>query len=459
MGAHRRVDAAPGAVCLAHRPVQGFTHPVQALKLEARTVAGHVQHRGHRVCVVGRELRVDAIRHPQQPARAREEGDVGARLAGKHGKAVEAEHLGALDLGVPVRALDEPDHDAAGKLPGELVEPVDDVRSALPVGLHHHSESVPARERGVREHRLDDVEREVETVRLLGIDVQADAGGLREQRERPQARDQLGHHPVALGELVACVQGGELDRHPGPVANSRASTDIRERGDRVGVGEVIATRVGLGAGRLSQHVVREAVALRLHRGRAVSGLVHVAPEHELVPELAHRLRDRGADDRLAEAPDRFVQRPGQAFLRLAEHLAGQQQRPCGGVDQRRARVSEVRGPVRRTDLVLDQRIDGLRVRDSQQRLGQAHERHALVRRESVLGEEALHDGGSGPRPGGADQLDRAGDDRFPIGSREPCRIDPVANRARLVLENCGAHRRPYLGEPGSPVDHAETSYR
>ena len=178
-----------------------------------------------------------------------------------------------------------------------------------------------------------------------------------------------------------------------------------------------------------------------------------------MPEFAHRLRDRGADDRLAEAPDRFVQRPRQALLRLAEHLAGQQQRPSRGVDQRRARMTQVRRPVRRTDLVLDQRIDGFRVRDSQQRLGEAHERHALACRESVLGEKALHDGGSGPRPGGADQLDRAGDDRFPIGSREPCRIDPVANRARLVLENCGAHRRPYLGEPEPPGGHAETSCR
>ena len=81
--------------------------------------------------------------------------------------------------------------------------------------------------------------------------------------------------------------------------------------------------------------------------------------------------------------------------------------------QRRARVAEVRRPVRRTDLVLDQRIDGLRVRDSQQRLGEAHERHALACREPVLGEEALHDGGPGPRPGGADQIDRVGERSIP----------------------------------------------
>ena len=113
MRADRGVDAAPGPVRLAHRLVQGFAHPVQALELEVRNVPGHVQHRGHGVGVVGRELRIEAIRHSEESASAREVGDVGARLAGEHGKAVEAEHLGALHLGIPVRALDEADHDAA----------------------------------------------------------------------------------------------------------------------------------------------------------------------------------------------------------------------------------------------------------------------------------------------------------------------------------------------------------
>ena len=459
MGAHRRVDSAPGAVHSAHRLVQGLAHAVQALELEVLPTSGHVQHRRHRVRVVGRELGVDAVGHREEPACAREEGDVGARLAGEYGEAVEPEHLGALHLGVPVRALHEPDHDPAAELSGELVEPVDDVRRPLPVGLHHDPEALPARECGVREHRLDDIEREVEPVRLLGVDVEPDARGLRQQRERSQPRDQLGHDPVTLGELVARVQGGKLDRNPRPVADDRAAADAGERGDGGGVGEVVAARVRFGAGGFAQHIVRVGAAPRLHRGRASRGLAHVASEHELVTELAHRLCDRGADDRLAEALDCFVQRPGDAFLRFAEHLAGQQQRPGGGVHQRRARMPEVRAPVRRADLVLDQRIDGLRVRDPQQGLGEAHEGHALAGREPVLGEKALHDGGPGAGAGDADQLDRAGGDRRPVGAREPRRIDTCAHRARLVGEDCGAHRRPNLREPGVPVGHVGTSCR
>ena len=83
MGAHRRVDPAPDAMRLAHSFVQGFAHPLQALELEARGIVGHVQHRGYRVCVVGRELRIDAVRHPEKLAGAGEVGHVGARLAGE----------------------------------------------------------------------------------------------------------------------------------------------------------------------------------------------------------------------------------------------------------------------------------------------------------------------------------------------------------------------------------------
>ena len=388
MGAHRRIDAAADAVARAHRLVQGLAHSVQPLELEARRVVRHVQHRGHGVRVMRGELGVEAVRHRQQPARAGEIGDVGARLAGEDGEAVEPQYLGALDLAVPVGALDQTHHDAAPVPPGERADPVDEVRGPLAVGLHDDAEAVPAAERGIAGYRLHDVEGEVEPVGLLRVHVEADAGGAGEQCQRPHPRDELDHHAVALAELVAGVQRGQLDRDARPVADALPRSHRGERGDRVRVGEVIAPRVRLRAGRLAQHVVGVAVALRLQLGRAGHGLAHVAAEHEVVPELPHRLGNRRADDGLAEAPDRTLQRAGQALVRLAQHLSGQQQRPGGRVDQRRARLAEMGRPVRRADLVLDQRIDGLGVGHAQQRLGQAHERHALAAREPVLREEA-----------------------------------------------------------------------
>ena len=68
MRADRRIDAAARALGLAHDLVQRLAHAVQALELEAVAVAGHRQHRGDGVGVVGGELRIDAVGHRQQLA-------------------------------------------------------------------------------------------------------------------------------------------------------------------------------------------------------------------------------------------------------------------------------------------------------------------------------------------------------------------------------------------------------
>jgi hypothetical protein len=49
---------------------------------------------------------------------------------------------------------------------------VDRVRRALLVGLHDHAEAVPAGQRGVGEHLLDDVQRQFQAVGLFGVDGQ-----------------------------------------------------------------------------------------------------------------------------------------------------------------------------------------------------------------------------------------------------------------------------------------------
>ena len=80
---------------------------------------------GERLRVVGGELRKDRVRRGEQFARAGEIGDVGMDLAGEDRKAVEPVDLGALDLRVPVGALDQPDHQPPPRAAGEIDEPVD----------------------------------------------------------------------------------------------------------------------------------------------------------------------------------------------------------------------------------------------------------------------------------------------------------------------------------------------
>ena len=86
--------------------------------------------------------------------------------------------LRALDLRVPVRALHQPDHQPPAGAPREVDEPVDDEDAALAVGLDDEAEAVPAGEVRIEAQRLQNIERQVEPVGLLGVDVEADVVGL-----------------------------------------------------------------------------------------------------------------------------------------------------------------------------------------------------------------------------------------------------------------------------------------
>ena len=95
---------------------------------------------------------------------------------------------------------------------GERIKPVDDGKRALAIGLDDDAEPVPARKFGVRDRRLDDVERQVQPGGFLGVDVEADAGAGGKPRQLAQAGHQFGHDAGALGLLIARVQRRQLDR-------------------------------------------------------------------------------------------------------------------------------------------------------------------------------------------------------------------------------------------------------
>ena len=167
----------------------------------------------------------------------------------------------------------------------------------------------------------------------------------------------------------------------------------------------------MGLGRLAEHVEAVAPALGLLGRGALQRFVDGPAEHELAAEDLHRLADRGADHRLAEAADRAAER-GAPALRLVvgflEHLAGQQQREGRGIDEGRAAVAHLLGPVGTRQLVGDQVVGGLGVGNAQQRLGQAHQRDAFVRAEVIGLQEGVEPG----RLVAAHRLDQGARDRL-----------------------------------------------
>ena len=385
----RRVDAArqPEVLRADDVVVERLAHAVQALELEAFAIARELEHGRERARVVRRELREQEVAMREQPARAREVGDVGVDLARVHRIIGEALDLRALDLAVPVRSLDEAQRHAPPGAPRELDRPVDDVRRALLVGLDDDAEPVPAGERRVVRERVDQVERKLEAIGFLGVDREPDVVVLRKLRERGEARQQLVQHAVALRAAVARVQRGELHRQTGCLHDATPVRDATDGVQRLGIRGFVADRVGGGHRRLAQHVVRIAVAARFAlAGPLQRGFDRLA-EHELLAEEAHRRAHGGADHRLPDAGERFSERAFEHVRigRRGNQPAGDHEPPARGVDEERIR--RMRAPVAATDLVADQRVRGSGVGNAQQRLGEAHERDAFLGRER----ERLHE--------------------------------------------------------------------
>ena len=133
MRAHRRIDAARTIepTCTNHIFIQRLAHAVQALKFivaMGKFLARQLIDCGHCLRVMRGELRKDMLTLSEQFARASDIANIGMNLAGEHRKVFQAINLSALDLGIPIGALDQPDHDPMARPLRQIDNPVDDRR-------------------------------------------------------------------------------------------------------------------------------------------------------------------------------------------------------------------------------------------------------------------------------------------------------------------------------------------
>ena len=151
MGTNRRVDATGHTTDFQHFAVQGLAHAVQTLEFVIVHAFGfgHLQNGGDGMGVMSGELRVYAVRHVQQFGGAGEERDITAGLTGEHRKTIQAHHLGTLDFGIPVSALDQAHHDLAVVRLGQPIDPVNHEGRALAVSLNHNAKAIPSGQFGV----------------------------------------------------------------------------------------------------------------------------------------------------------------------------------------------------------------------------------------------------------------------------------------------------------------------
>ena len=334
MRAHGGIDAAARAVVFQDDIMQPLAHAMQALELKGALVRRHVQNGRHGVGIVGGKLRIDAIGHRQKLAGIGDVADIGGLFAGKDRETFQPQNLRPFHLGVPIGALHQPHHNLAIQPDRQRVKKVDHRACPAAIGLHHHAKAVPALQRGVRQHRLNHLERQRQTVRLFGVDVEPKARRLGQPGQSADAGDQLFHHAGALGDLIARMQRREFHRNAGVGANVAGGGRRRNRRDGLGIGKVIAPRIGFGARGLAQHVIAVGIAPRLQLARPLHRQINGFAQHEVAAHLLHRARDCGADHRLAQTFDGRLQMAGDARLTLIQHLAGQHQGPSRGVDKR-----------------------------------------------------------------------------------------------------------------------------
>ena len=430
-----------------HFGIQVVAHAVQLLELEVAAVAHrarHPVHRRDRLCVVRGEHRIHRVAGIEQAARVGEIRHVGVLLAGEQRIAGLAVHLRALDLRIPVRALDQSHRDAAAELLRHVRDMVDHERCALLVGLHHDAEAVPVAQRLVGQHLEDQVQRQFEAVGFLGVDGQADAVGLRQLRQFQQAGAEFGQHAGALGVFVARVQRRELhrDRWRGEHVGERAGA--ADRMDRLPVGLEVAQRILGGQRAFAEHVEGIAVIGVVALAAARQGFVDGPPEHELVAHDLHRLAHGEADHRLAGAADQALEgavhvAPG--VVGEVDQLAGQHQAPGRGIDQHGVGLAEVALPVGVAQLVADQRVGGALVGDAQQGFGHAHQQHALLAAEVVLAHEGLDRAlvaGAGAHP--ADEVGGGGLGGGALGIRQGRLHQQFAHMGRFVADPAGGDR-------------------
>ena len=387
--AHRGVDPARDGAVLHDLAIDALAHAVQPLHLEG-PACGHLHDGGDGAGVVRGELRVDDLGVLQQRLGAGQVGQVGVRLVREDGVSGQAELLRALDLAVPVGALDQTHHETQAVRARDARHLVHHRQRARLVGLHRQAEALPLRKAGrdARGQRVQQFEREFQAVDLLGVDgeVQVRRGGGLD--ELPHPRLQFGEDALALGFLVAREERAQLDgdavgRHRRlgalPAGNAR---------DGVGVAGEVAPGVALGARAFAQHVVAETqvrLGLALARGLG-PGFIDVAAQHELPAEQLDGAHGGGHHRARAQAPDQagLGLGAGQEPLRQADR-AGRQ------VGQHAVRaVGGIGVEIGAAELVGRQRDGGLGVGHAQQGLGQPHQGQALRAGDRVLPQQRFH---------------------------------------------------------------------
>ena len=89
---------------------------------------------------------------------------------------------------------------------GEIAQPANDFERALLIRLNRQAEAIPASELRRAHDVLDQLQRQLQPLRFLGVDCERDTAVARRDGEFMQAWRELDEHAPALRELIAREQ-------------------------------------------------------------------------------------------------------------------------------------------------------------------------------------------------------------------------------------------------------------
>jgi hypothetical protein len=193
--------------------IEGLAHAVQRWNsIFTPRLLRHAVNGGQRMGVVGRELGIEVRRGVDHGAGADEVVEVGRGLGREDRIVGAAEDLGALDLGVPVGALDQTDHQAAAGGLRQVGDAGDRLGTALLIGLNGEAEAGPRPQLGLVGQPVQQLQRQGEAVGLFRVHGEVDVVRRRDQGQSQDARIEFGPDAVLVRRLIAGRQGRELDR-------------------------------------------------------------------------------------------------------------------------------------------------------------------------------------------------------------------------------------------------------
>ena len=179
------------------------------------------------------------------------------------------------------------------------------------------------------------------------------------------------------------------------------------------------------------------------------GLLDGPSLHELGTEDAHGLRHGRTRYRLANPTRQLVDPASDIAGNIraeSDDVARQHQCPDRRIEEYRVRLSDMIGPIRRGDLLRDQRLGGVVVGNSEQGFADAHQGDALFVAQTELAQEHVEHGTLvRARPAPLHQADRAFQHAPILGVGKWNFREPRLCRLALALGTRGGNGCPLIG--------------